>query len=104
MAAPYHGGRPRRAPRADRRPRSVSDPGSAKARIEPKQRTKDLGVFGDLAYAWSHLTVVLTAKASGARTKSSGHVLTIFRKNAAGNWQLARDANLIAGAGNPDRM
>jgi ketosteroid isomerase-like protein len=47
---------------------------------------------------------VLTAEACGARTESSGHVLTIFRKNASGNWQLARDANLVAGAGNPDRI
>jgi len=77
---------------------------SAKARIEPKQEIKDVGVSGHLAYAWSRLTVVLSAKAGGARTESSGHVLTIFRKNAAGNWQLARDANLIAGAGNPNRI
>ena len=77
---------------------------SAKARIEPKQQIKDLGISGDLAYAWSNLTIVLTAKVGGVRTESSGHVLTVFRRNAAGNWQLARDANLIAGAGNPDRI
>jgi len=60
---------------------------SAKARIEPRQQLKDLGICDDLAYAWSHLTVVLT----------------VFRKNAAGTWQLARDANLIAAAGSPER-
>jgi len=76
---------------------------SAKARIEPRQQLKDLGICDDLAYAWSHLTVVLTAKRDGARTERSGHVLTVFRKNAAGTWQLARDASLIAGAGNPER-
>jgi len=31
-------------------------------------------------------------------------VLTIFRKSADGAWRLARDANLVAGAGNPDRI
>jgi len=77
---------------------------SAKARVEAKQEIKDLGVCDRLAYAWSHLTVVLTAKASGTRKESSGHVLTVFRKNAEGTWQLARDANLVAGAGNPDRI
>lgn len=39
-----------------------------------------------------------------ARKESSGHVLTVFRKSADGIWQLARDANLVAGAGNPDRV
>jgi uncharacterized protein (TIGR02246 family) len=77
---------------------------SEKARIEPKQQIKDLGVCDDLAYAWSYLTIVLTPKAGGTRSESSGHVLTVFRKNAAGEWQLARDANLILGAGNPERV
>ena len=77
---------------------------SSKARIEAKQEIKDLGVCERLAYAWSHLTIALTPKAGGARRESSGHVLTVFRKSADGIWQLARDANLIAGAGNPDRI
>jgi ketosteroid isomerase-like protein len=49
--------------------------GAAKARIEPKQQVKDLGISGDLAYAWSHMTVVFTPKAGG--------------------WQLARAAKLF---------
>ena len=77
---------------------------SAKVRIEAKQQVKDLGVCDDLAYAWSHLTVVLTPKAGGPPSENSGHVLTVFRKNAAGAWQLTRDANLLAGAGNPERV
>jgi uncharacterized protein (TIGR02246 family) len=77
---------------------------SAKASIEARQEIKDIGVSGDLAYAWSRLTVVLIPKSGGARSESSGHVLTIFRRNAAGAWQLARDANLLAGAGNPERI
>jgi uncharacterized protein (TIGR02246 family) len=76
---------------------------SAKARIETRQEIKDLGVCDRLAYAWSHLTVVLIAKAGGARSENSGHVLTVFRKSADGVWQLARDANLLPGAGRPER-
>jgi uncharacterized protein (TIGR02246 family) len=71
---------------------------SAKARIEQRQQVKDLGISGDLAYAWSHMTVVFTAKTGGVRTERSGHVLAIFRKSAAGGWQLARAAKLIPGA------
>jgi uncharacterized protein (TIGR02246 family) len=77
---------------------------SAKARIEAKQQVKDLGVSDDLAYAWSHLTVVLTPKAGGPPSEIAGHVLTVFRKNTAGAWQLTRDANLIAGAGKPEQV
>jgi uncharacterized protein (TIGR02246 family) len=73
---------------------------TAKTRIEPRQQLKDLGISGDLAYAWSHMTVTFTVKASGARTERSGHVLTIFRKSPASGWQLARAAKLIPGAVN----
>src|SRR5256714_7395794 len=47
---------------------------SAKARIESTQEVKDLRVSGDIAYAWSYLSVVMTPKGEGAPWKSSGHV------------------------------
>jgi hypothetical protein len=71
---------------------------SEKVRIEPRQDVKDVGVSGDLGYAWSRFTIVHTTKADGARSERSGHVLAVFRKNAAGAWQLARTADLTAGA------
>lgn len=77
---------------------------AAKVRIEPVHQVKDLGISGDLAYAWSHLTVVLTAKVGGVRSERSGHVLAIFRRNSAGVWQVARSAKLIPVVDNPDRL
>src|SRR5438445_3847143 len=77
---------------------------SAKARIEARQDVREVRVSGDLASAWSHLTVVLTPKVGGKTSEASGYVLTVFRRSAAGKWLLARDANLVAGAGNPDRV
>jgi uncharacterized protein (TIGR02246 family) len=77
---------------------------SAKAQIDPRHQVKDLGISGDLAYAWSHMTVTFTPKGGGARLERSGHVLTVFRRNPAGSWQLARAAKLIPGAVNPDRI
>jgi uncharacterized protein (TIGR02246 family) len=77
---------------------------SAKARIESTQDVKEIVVSGDLAYAWSHLTVRLVPEGGGNRSESSGQVLTIFQRSASGSWRLARDANLLAGAGNPDRV
>jgi uncharacterized protein (TIGR02246 family) len=77
---------------------------SGKARIETKQDVKEIWSSGDIATAWSHLTVVLTPKEGGKTSEASGYVLTVFRRSAAGKWLLARDANLVAGAGNPDRV
>jgi uncharacterized protein (TIGR02246 family) len=63
--------------------------------IQIDQTFKEIVAQGDLAYAWSHLTVVMTTLATGARSRRSGDVLTIFRKSPTGSWLLARDANLL---------
>jgi uncharacterized protein (TIGR02246 family) len=76
---------------------------SAKARIQQRQQLKDLGISGDLAYAWSHMTVTFTPKSGGASMERSGHVLAVFRKTAGG-WRLARAAKMIPGVVNPDRL
>ena len=77
---------------------------SAKARIEAIQDVKEIRASGDIAAAWSHLTVVLTPKDGGKKSETSGYVLTVFQRSPSGKWLLARDANLVAGAGNPDRV
>ena len=77
---------------------------SAKARIEAMQDVKEIRASGDIAAAWSHLTVVLTPKDGGKKSEASGYVLTVFHRSPSGKWLLARDANLVAGAGNPERV
>jgi uncharacterized protein (TIGR02246 family) len=77
---------------------------SAKARIDSVQEVKEIQASGDIAYAWSYLSIVLTPKEGGEKSESSGYVLTVFRKTPSGEWRLARDANLITGAGTPDRV
>ena len=78
---------------------------STKARIESTQDLREIRVSGNIAYAWSQLSVVLMPKnAGGQQWNNSGHVLTVFHKSPSGKWLLARDANLLAGAGNPDRV
>ena len=77
---------------------------SAKARIESTQEVRDIRASGDVAYAWTFISVVLTPKEGvGKGWENSGHVLTVFQRSKSGNWLLARDANLMTGAGNPDR-
>jgi uncharacterized protein (TIGR02246 family) len=78
---------------------------SLKARIESTQEVREIRTSGDIAYAWSHLSVVLISKEDGGKNwKNSGYVLTVFHKSSSGKWLLARDANLMTGAGNPDRV
>ena len=77
---------------------------AVKVQIDPVYQVKDVGVSGDLAYAWSHVTVVFTAKVGGLRTERSGHVLAIFRRSSAGVWQVARSAKLIPVVDNPDKL
>jgi uncharacterized protein (TIGR02246 family) len=78
---------------------------SAKARIESTQDVRDIRVSGDIAYAWSELSVVLTPNDdAGKKWENSGHVLSVFSRSATGKWLLARDANLMTGAGKPERV
>jgi uncharacterized protein (TIGR02246 family) len=64
---------------------------STKVRIESTKEVREIQTSGDIAYAWSHISVVLIPKEPGG-------------KKWDGKWLLARDANLMAGAGNPDRV
>ena len=51
-------------------------------------------MLGDRAWMRSHLRVIFTPPGGEAKVLS-GYILTILRKNAEGNWQIARDANLL---------
>ena len=74
---------------------------AGKASIDAQQEVKDLRVSGDLAYAWSHLRVTFTPH-GGKPIVNEGNVLTVLRKED-GRWRIARDANLMPYAGNPDK-
>jgi uncharacterized protein (TIGR02246 family) len=76
---------------------------SAKARIDSTQEIKDLRAAGDLAYAWSRVSVVATPFDGGEPWQNTGYVLTVFHRSA-GRWLLARDANLMKGAGDPNKV
>ena len=57
---------------------------------------KEIQVFGNIAYCWNHLTVTMTPRSGNQPSKRhSGNVLSIFRKEPAGNWVICRDANLL---------
>jgi uncharacterized protein (TIGR02246 family) len=65
-------------------------------RIETKGRIQEVQVSGDLAYCWNQLDVKVVPRGGGEGMASSGFVLSVFRKQPDGKWQLVRDANLLS--------
>jgi uncharacterized protein (TIGR02246 family) len=75
---------------------------SAKNRIDAEQKVEEIRVAGELAYCRSHLRVTVAPKSGAAGVTTQGYVLSVFRRDG-GRWKIARDANLMPQAGNPDK-
>jgi uncharacterized protein (TIGR02246 family) len=65
-------------------------------RVESHADVQQVEVSGHLAYCTTHLRVAITPLAGGATLRKEGHVLSVYRKDGAGTWQLARDANMLS--------
>lgn len=63
--------------------------------MDAKAEVLEVEVSGDLAWCRTQLEVTIEPRGGGSLTRKSGHVLSVFRRNGAGRWQLARDANLM---------
>jgi uncharacterized protein (TIGR02246 family) len=63
--------------------------------IESTSEIQEIKVFGEWAYLWTTLSVVVTPRKGGAPIKRSGNTLSILQKHA-GSWVLVRDANMLA--------
>jgi uncharacterized protein (TIGR02246 family) len=68
--------------------------GTAPPKIEGTSEIQEIQVSGDFAFMWTKLSVVVNQPA-GERMERAGHTLTVLRR-VAGEWLLARDANLLA--------
>ncbi len=64
-------------------------------RFDGTSEIQEVKVFGDWAFMWTKLTVVVTPPGGGESVKRSGNTLSILKKEN-GKWVLARDANLLA--------
>jgi uncharacterized protein (TIGR02246 family) len=64
--------------------------------LETECEIQEIQVSGNLAYSWTRLSVTMTPVAGGPANRRSGNTLTVLRKNADGNWQIFRDANLLS--------
>ena len=70
----------------------------AQHQIESTGEIQEVDVSGDLAYAWSMLTVHIVPLAGGNATIRTGNALSILRKQGDGSWVVVRDANLLSAA------
>ena len=55
------------------------------ASIDATSEVQEIQVFGEAAYAWTKLTVVLTPRGDGASVKRSGNTLSVLKKQN-GSW------------------
>jgi uncharacterized protein (TIGR02246 family) len=62
--------------------------------MEAKSEIQEIRVFGDWAYLWTKLSVVMTPR-GGAALMRAGNTLSILQKRD-GRWLLVRDANMLA--------
>jgi uncharacterized protein (TIGR02246 family) len=63
--------------------------------IDATSEIQEIKVFGEWAYLWTKLSVVMTPKKGGAPNKRAGYTLSILQKKAGG-WVLFRDANMLS--------
>lgn len=75
--------------------RAAETQSNSSIKFEGHSDPLEINVLGDWAYVISKLTVT-TIQPGKPEIRRSGHTLTIFRREE-GEWQLARDANLLSG-------
>lgn len=63
--------------------------------FDATSEVQEIKVFGEWAYCWTVLTVVVTPRKGGAAMKRSGNTLSILKKQD-GEWLLFRDANMLS--------
>lgn len=79
---------------------------AAAAKPQPNQESpefdgtseiQEIQVFGDWAFMWTKLSVVVKPPGGAPPLKRAGHTLSILKKQN-GKWVLARDANMLSPA------
>ncbi len=69
--------------------------GSNSPKIDASSDIQEIGVSGDLAFAWTKLAVSVTPPGASKAINRAGYALTVFRRQGD-RWLLARDANLLS--------
>jgi uncharacterized protein (TIGR02246 family) len=62
--------------------------------MEATSEVQEIKVFGEWAYCWTQLTVVVTPRSGGPSVKRAGPTLSLLQKQR-GAWVIVRDANML---------
>ena len=63
--------------------------------LDAVSEIQEIEVFGDWAYLWTALSIVVVPAQGAPPIERRGNTLSILRKQA-GKWVLFRDANMLA--------
>jgi uncharacterized protein (TIGR02246 family) len=63
--------------------------------IDGKSEIQEIQIFGDWAFMWTKLSVVVTPPGGALSTTRAGYTLSILKKQD-GKWVLTRDANMLS--------
>ncbi|MEO7335493.1 MAG: SgcJ/EcaC family oxidoreductase [Caldimonas sp.] len=66
--------------------------------IESTHDVREVSVAGDMAWAWTELTVRIVSTPGGEVAARTGHALSILHRQDDGRWLVFRDANLLGPA------
>ena len=69
--------------------------GSESMEVQPTMDIQEIKVFGDYAYVWNRISVLMYPEAGGSPKKLGGDALSIFRKDPNGKWIMVRDSNTV---------
>ena len=86
--------RPGQPPMRGKSEFAASQAALADTHLEASSEIQEIKVFGDWAYIWNKLTVVMTPK-GGKSVKRAGDILSVLQKQN-GRWVIFRDANMLA--------
>ena len=73
---------------------AASQSGLQQFDFDATSEIQEIKVFGEWAYLWTKLFVVLTPAKGGASITRTGNTLSILQKQAGG-WVIYRDANML---------
>ena len=65
-------------------------------RIRCSSELEEVVVVGEVAYTLSRDVLSVTPRAGGKAMQLAGHRITVYRKQPAGHWRLARDAHTLS--------
>ncbi len=69
--------------------------GAPRPQFDGTFEIQEVQISGDMAFAWTKLSVAITPPDGSEPVTRAGHTLTVFRR-VGGKWLLARDANLLS--------